>query len=114
MDIGETFAQPAIREVKEKKGFDIRIDRIIGIYVILVTFSHTMTAKCGRNSAFAGCPSTPRRRTGLRTPSWVRSESVRAIAVGNSVQWVIRHLGRARPETAAGVRNRVISFRRGR
>jgi ADP-ribose pyrophosphatase YjhB (NUDIX family) len=32
MDIGETFAQPAIREVKEEKWFDIRIDRIIGIY----------------------------------------------------------------------------------
>ena len=32
MDIGETFAQPAIREVKEEAGFDIRIDRIIGIY----------------------------------------------------------------------------------
>ena len=32
MDIGETFAQPAIRKVKEETGFDIRIDRIIGIY----------------------------------------------------------------------------------
>jgi len=32
VDIGETFAQSAIREVKEETGFDIRIDRIIGIY----------------------------------------------------------------------------------
>src|SRR5258708_9659359 len=32
MDIGETFAQSAIREVKEETGFDVRIDRIIGIY----------------------------------------------------------------------------------
>lgn len=32
MDIGETFAQGAIREVKEETGFDVRIDRIIGIY----------------------------------------------------------------------------------
>jgi ADP-ribose pyrophosphatase YjhB (NUDIX family) len=32
MDIGETFAQSAIREVKEETGFNIRIDRIIGIY----------------------------------------------------------------------------------
>ena len=32
MDIGETFAQPAIRVVKEETGFDIRIDRIFGIY----------------------------------------------------------------------------------
>ena len=45
---------------------------------------------------------------GLRTPSWVQSESVRAI----SAQRVIRPLGRARPETVAEVRNRVISFLR--
>jgi ADP-ribose pyrophosphatase YjhB (NUDIX family) len=32
MDVGETFAQSAIREVKEETGFDVRIDRIIGIY----------------------------------------------------------------------------------
>lgn len=32
MDIGETFAQSAIREVREETGFDVRIDRIIGIY----------------------------------------------------------------------------------
>jgi len=32
MDIGETLAQSAIREVKEETGFDIRIDRIVGIY----------------------------------------------------------------------------------
>jgi len=32
MDIGETFADSAIREVKEETGFDVRIDRIIGIY----------------------------------------------------------------------------------
>ena len=30
MDIGETVAQSAIREIEER--FDIRIDRIIGIY----------------------------------------------------------------------------------
>jgi mRNA interferase MazF len=45
---------------------------------------------------------------GLRTPSWVQSESVRAI----SAQRVIRPLGRARPETVAEVRNRVINFLR--
>ena len=43
---------------------------------------------------------------GLRTPSWVQSESVRAI----SVQRVIRQLGRARPETVDEVRNRLINF----
>ena len=32
MDIGETFADSAIREVKEETGFDVRIDRIVGIY----------------------------------------------------------------------------------
>jgi ADP-ribose pyrophosphatase YjhB (NUDIX family) len=32
MDIGETFAQSAIREVKEETGFDVCVDRIIGIY----------------------------------------------------------------------------------
>jgi ADP-ribose pyrophosphatase YjhB (NUDIX family) len=32
MDIGETLAQSAIREVKEETGFDVRIDRIVGIY----------------------------------------------------------------------------------
>ena len=32
MDIGETFAQSAIREVKEETGFDVRIDRVVGIY----------------------------------------------------------------------------------
>ncbi len=45
---------------------------------------------------------------GLRTPSWVQSESVRAI----SVQRVIGQLGRAHPETVAEVRNRVINFLR--
>jgi ADP-ribose pyrophosphatase YjhB (NUDIX family) len=32
MDIGETFAQSAIREVKEETGFDVRVERIVGIY----------------------------------------------------------------------------------
>ncbi len=32
MDIGETFAESVIREVKEETGFDVRIDRIVGIY----------------------------------------------------------------------------------
>lgn len=32
MDIGEAFADSAIREVKEETGFDVRIDRIVGIY----------------------------------------------------------------------------------
>ena len=45
MDIGETFAQPAIREVKEKTGFEIRIDRIIGIYSNPGHVLRTMTAK---------------------------------------------------------------------
>ena len=45
---------------------------------------------------------------GLRMPSWIQSESVRAI----SAQRVIRHLGRARQETVAEVRNRVINFLR--
>jgi mRNA interferase MazF len=45
---------------------------------------------------------------GLRTPSWVQSESVRAI----SVQRVIRKLGCASPGTVAEVRNRVINFLR--
>ena len=45
---------------------------------------------------------------GLRTPSWVQSESIRAI----SAQRVIRQLGRARPETVAEVRNRITSFLR--
>jgi mRNA interferase MazF len=45
---------------------------------------------------------------GLRTPSWVQSESVRAI----SVQRVIRQLGRARAETVTEVRNRIVNFLR--
>jgi len=45
---------------------------------------------------------------GLRAPSWIQAESVRAI----SVRRVIRHLGRARPETVAEVRNRIASFLR--
>jgi ADP-ribose pyrophosphatase YjhB (NUDIX family) len=32
MDIGETFAQSVVREVKEETGFDVRIERIIGVY----------------------------------------------------------------------------------
>lgn len=32
MDIGETFAESVLREVKEETGFDVRIDRIVGIY----------------------------------------------------------------------------------
>jgi mRNA interferase MazF len=46
--------------------------------------------------------------SGLRAPSWVQSESVRAI----SAQRVIRQLGRARPQTVADVRNQVINFLR--
>lgn len=45
---------------------------------------------------------------GLRTPSWVQSESVRAI----SAQRVIRPLGRARADTVTEVRNRVTNFLR--
>ena len=32
MDIGETLAESAVREVKEETGFDVRIERIVGIY----------------------------------------------------------------------------------
>ena len=32
MDIGERLAESAIREVKEETGFDVRIERIVGIY----------------------------------------------------------------------------------
>lgn len=32
MDIGETLAECAIREVREETGFDVRIERIVGIY----------------------------------------------------------------------------------
>ena len=32
MDIGETFAQSVVREVREETGFDVRIERIVGIY----------------------------------------------------------------------------------
>ena len=45
MDIGETFAQPVIREVREEAGFDIRIDRIIGIYSDPGHVSRTIMAK---------------------------------------------------------------------
>ncbi|MBO0802335.1 MAG: type II toxin-antitoxin system PemK/MazF family toxin [Nocardiopsaceae bacterium] len=45
---------------------------------------------------------------GLRVPSWVQSESVRAI----SAQRVIRLLGQAQPETLAAVRSRVTEFLR--
>jgi mRNA interferase MazF len=46
--------------------------------------------------------------SGLRTPSWVQSESVRAI----SVQRIIRQLGHVRPETLAEVRGRIVNFLR--
>ena len=45
MNIGETFARPIIREVKEETGFDIRIDLIIGIYSDLSHVLRTMTSK---------------------------------------------------------------------
>lgn len=32
MDIGETLAQSIIREVQEETGFDVRIERIVGVY----------------------------------------------------------------------------------
>lgn len=32
MDIGETLAESAVREVKEETGFDVRVERIVGIY----------------------------------------------------------------------------------
>lgn len=46
--------------------------------------------------------------SGLRTPSWVQAESVRAI----SAHRVIRQLGHARPPTVADVRTQVINFLR--
>ena len=46
--------------------------------------------------------------SGLRTPSWVQAESIRAI----SAQRVIRHLGHARSQTLAEVRNQVMNFLR--
>lgn len=45
---------------------------------------------------------------GLRGPSWVQSESVRAI----SAQRVIRRLGRVHPESLVEVRGRVVNFLR--
>ena len=44
--------------------------------------------------------------SGLRTPSWVQPEPVRAIPARR----VIRPLGRARPETVTEVRKRGIQF----
>jgi 8-oxo-dGTP pyrophosphatase MutT (NUDIX family) len=32
MDIGETLAESAVREVREETGFDVEIQRIVGIY----------------------------------------------------------------------------------
>ena len=32
MDIGETFGESVVREVKEETGFDVQIERIIGVY----------------------------------------------------------------------------------
>ncbi|MGH3903496.1 MAG: NUDIX domain-containing protein [Pseudonocardiaceae bacterium] len=32
MDIGETLAQSIIREVQEETGFDVQIDRVVGVY----------------------------------------------------------------------------------
>lgn len=32
MDIGETFGQSVIREVKEETGFDVEIQRMVGVY----------------------------------------------------------------------------------
>ena len=46
--------------------------------------------------------------SGLSAPSWVQAETIRAI----SARRVIRQLGRARPQTVAEVRNRVINFLR--
>jgi mRNA interferase MazF len=45
---------------------------------------------------------------GLGAPSWIQSESVRAI----SVQRVIRQLGCASPGTVAEVRDRIVNFLR--
>jgi mRNA interferase MazF len=46
--------------------------------------------------------------SGLSAPSWVQSETIRAI----SARRVISHLGRAHPQTVTEVRNRVINFLR--
>jgi mRNA interferase MazF len=46
--------------------------------------------------------------SGLRAPSWVQSESVRAI----SVERVVKKLGRTGSETLTEVRNKVINFLR--
>jgi mRNA interferase MazF len=46
--------------------------------------------------------------SGLRGPSWVQSESVRAI----SVERVVKKLGRTRSETLADTRSRVMNFLR--
>jgi mRNA interferase MazF len=46
--------------------------------------------------------------SGLRAPSWVQAEAVRAI----SVQRIIRQIGHASPETLAEVRGQVVKFLR--
>jgi ADP-ribose pyrophosphatase YjhB (NUDIX family) len=53
MDIGETLAECAIREVREETGFDVRIERIVGIYSDPGHVFAYDDGKSGRNSASA-------------------------------------------------------------
>ena len=53
MDIGETLADSAIREVKEETGFDVQIERIVGIYSDPGMCSNIQMGKCGRSLVFA-------------------------------------------------------------
>ena len=54
MDIGETLVQAAIREVKEETGFDVRVERIVGIYSDPSAMSSRIpTVKSGKSSVSA-------------------------------------------------------------
>ena len=78
MGIGETFAQSAIRKVKEKKGFNIRIDRIIAIYRDPGHVFACDDIEVRQGFSIYGRPVHAPHAQRAAHASWVRSESVHA------------------------------------
>jgi 8-oxo-dGTP pyrophosphatase MutT (NUDIX family) len=53
MDLGESIAETAIREVREETGFTIEVVGIVGIYTDPSASSNTATARFDSSSASA-------------------------------------------------------------
>ena len=72
MDLGESIAETAVREVKEETGIDVEVTGLVGIYTDPATSSPTPTARSANSSPSASPPDS-RRPAAARATSPRRS-----------------------------------------